>query len=159
MSYRENAIAKPRTVFGVPLEEDERVLYFHRPRRSVVVILRVLFGLMFLPVLPLSIWMFWAAATDRSYGVYAQVITSGRLLAITGRGTVKWEVRWEQLVSVELFRGARALEVRTKGSLPVYLEDDGRPFAAKLKELEDVEVRLGAPAVDYVDQPPVRRRR
>lgn len=146
-------------VFGVPLLEWERVLYFRRPSRTLVVVLRVVLGICALPILPLSIWLFWAAATDRAQGVYAHVITDRRLLAITGKGTVKWEVRWEHFHSAELLPRGPGVEVRTKGAPPVYLEEYGRAFAAKLTELGDAEVRLRAPIVDYVEEPLVRRRR
>ncbi|MFO0756646.1 MAG: hypothetical protein U0359_09155 [Byssovorax sp.] len=91
---------QPRMVWGTPLEEGERVIYYkrvsHMGSRIFLFILGVPFTLMF----GLGLWMIYMAITDRKQSVYAQVITNKRLMGIDGHGTIKFSIRWNEVAGL-----------------------------------------------------------
>jgi hypothetical protein len=87
-----------RTLFGLALEPGERVLYYKRNAMLVGRIILVVLGVPFIPFFGLGIWMIYQAIVHRTAGnIYAQAITSKRLLAINGVGKPVFDVRWEQV--------------------------------------------------------------
>jgi hypothetical protein len=87
-----------RTLFGVALEPGERVHYYKRNPTVIPRILLAVLGVPFILMFGLGIWMIYQAIVHRSAGnIYAQALTSKRLLAINGVGKPVFEVRWEQV--------------------------------------------------------------
>ena len=85
-------------IFGVALEQGERVLYYKRNPTLVARIFLGLLGVPFILLFGLGIWMIYQAIVHRTASnIYAQAITSKRLLAINGVGKPVFDLRWEQV--------------------------------------------------------------
>jgi hypothetical protein len=92
--------AAGRAVWGVPLEPDERVLYFYRSSRVGIRVFAFMIGIPLILMLGLGFFFIYLGATDRKRSVYAQVITNRRVLGINGRGELKFSVRWTEVTGM-----------------------------------------------------------
>lgn len=92
------AVASGRTVFGLPLEQGERILYYKRNATLIPRIFLGLFGIPMIMLFGLGLYMIYLAIVHRSdKNIYAQAITSKRLLAINGVGKPVFQIRWEDV--------------------------------------------------------------
>ena len=76
------------TVWGVPLEPGERVLYYKRHTGSGERIFMFAMGVLFLPVLFGLLLLYWAVFYEETHE-RAQVITDRRIMGITGTRKLK----------------------------------------------------------------------
>ena len=74
-----------QTVMGVPLQPDERVIYFSRPRYTGLKVLLWVAGILTLVVLIGIVFIVMALLID-SRLVRAQVLTTRRVIEISGKG-------------------------------------------------------------------------
>ncbi len=92
-----NGSPSPTTVFGVPVEPGERVIYYKRKSWLGARIALVIFGIPLIPVFGIGLYLFYWAITHRKSMCYAQVITNQRLLTINGHGQPLFAIRWQEV--------------------------------------------------------------
>jgi hypothetical protein len=97
--------AAPRTVFGVPLEPGERVLYYKRLSTMGPRIFQAIVGIPMILMFGLGIYLIYMSITDRKQSHYAQAITNKRLLAIDGHGKPHFAVRWDEVAGLNKVSG------------------------------------------------------
>jgi|GEM_PF-4878060 len=97
--------ALARVVYGVPLDAGERVLYFKANARLGRRIFWVILGIPMILMFGLGLYLIYSAITDRKSSIYAQALTNRRLLAINGRGAVRFSVRWDEVAGMNKVTG------------------------------------------------------
>jgi hypothetical protein len=114
-----------RTVFGVPLEPDERVVYFKQVPQLGGLIAVIFVGILMLVVL-IGIFFIVQAFRNRTIAVHAQVITNRRVMTINGKGQILSQLRWRDVAGMytKLINGRLSeVGVRTKASVNVLFGD------------------------------------
>lgn len=103
----------PRTVFGVPLADGERVLYYRRIPRSPVQ--TAIAGVLLLPIWLIGVFVLVRAARMRRTESHANVVTNRRLFMVNGDGQVLDEMALAAvtgLTSIKRRRARNLLAVR-----------------------------------------------
>ncbi len=77
-----------KTVMGVPLNPDEKVVYFEEGEYWTDILLNWILGVVFLAVL-VGIWFIYKAVTYKEKHPKAWAVTSQRILIVEGNGEVK----------------------------------------------------------------------
>ncbi len=114
-------------MWGVPLEPDERVIYFCRPSRTGAQIMMGFIGVCTIWMLGIGLYFIYMAITDRSQAVYAQAVTNRRLIAIDGHGKVKFSIRWNEVAGLNKVTrngSPSAFGVRNRGGVKFMFTDD-----------------------------------
>jgi hypothetical protein len=145
--------AAPRTLWGMPLEGGERVFYYHRVPRLWARIGYGLCGIMFIPFFGLGLFILYQAVFDRKGTVYAQAMTNRRMVALDGRGTLLWSIRWAEVAGLNketVNRGISAFGVRDGAQRKFLLTDDLRTVERLLtRAMDQPRMREEAPEVAF----------
>lgn len=96
----------PRTVFGVPLADGERVLYYRRIPRSPVQ--TAIAGVLLLPFWLIGVFVLVRAARMRKTESHANVITNRRLFTVDGDGQVLDEMALAAVTGLTFIKRRRA---------------------------------------------------
>jgi hypothetical protein len=151
--------AVTRTVFGVPLAPDERVIYFRRIPRNPLAIGIV--GVFLLPVVLLGVFVILNATRLRRRADWAQVVTNKRVFAVNGLGKILRQIDWANVTGPYSLSGTRSglMEAGVTGAnnARVTFTDRPREILQFLESIQNralletmTEVAFEAPA------PPVR---
>ncbi|MEZ4226085.1 MAG: hypothetical protein R3B13_34380 [Polyangiaceae bacterium] len=87
----------PPTVWGVPLYDGERVIYYHRFTGSGERLAYLLYGTVLLPVFFIGLIFYYYFITYNSNHARALAITNYRILGITPNRTLKEEIVISQI--------------------------------------------------------------
>jgi len=99
------AAAAARTVYGVPLAADERVIYYrHVPRSPIGTII---LGIILLPFFLLGIFHLVRAAKMRKAESHAQVVTNRRVFTVNGHGEILDQLAWSEVAGLYTLRTRR----------------------------------------------------
>lgn len=144
-----------RTVFGVPLEEGERVLYYQRNSQLGAQIFCILIGIPMILVLGLGIYFIYVGITHKTQATYAQAITNKRLLAMYGNGTLEWSIRWEQVRGLNKVTGkVYKFGVRDANGTKFLYNEDVATVERVITQLADTPKNLESwPEVRFDPQP------
>lgn len=136
----------PRTAFGLSIEPDERVVFAHVPPpvaagdRAVL----VLIGLFLLPIL-VGLFILVHAFRKKSDRVW--LVTNKRSLNVAADGTIRNEVRHEQIAQL-VMRSGGTFDVQcgaTWVALPTSAKIDGQELIAILRSPGLVQSLPGLP--------------
>ncbi len=83
------AVAGPPTVLGVPLQPGERVVYYYKPSYTVNKVVFWILGVITLFILIGIGFIIYALVMDR-FRPRAQVVTTQRVIEISGKGVPNW---------------------------------------------------------------------
>ncbi len=141
----------PRTVYGVPLEDGERVIYYQQNSHAAGRIFQFIMGFPMILMFGIGLWFIYHAITMRKSDCFAQVITNRRLLSISGRGVPLWAVRWEEVVGLNKVSGKYdRFGVRNGAGTEFLFSDDVRRVEQAIKYfVQSAQLREQAPEVRY----------
>jgi hypothetical protein len=145
-------IAAASTVFGVPLEPGERVIYYRRINVLPTRIFLFLMGIPLILLLGLGIYMIYTAIRHRPSGTYAHAITTNRLLSINGLGTPLFSVRWDDVAGLNEVRkggGLAQFGVRDRSGKKFLFNEDLGNLRAFLTRASSPGARAQLSAVPF----------
>lgn len=105
--YPQQPYAQPGpTVWGVPLEPGERVLYYKRHTGQGERIFLFFIGVIFLPILLGLLFLYWGIFYEQTHE-RVQVITDRRILGITGTRVLKTAFALREIARVVRVTGQK----------------------------------------------------
>jgi hypothetical protein len=88
-------------MWGAPLEPGERVLYYYRVDQTTQYAVEIFFGVLTAPIFGLGIvLLIYLLVHHRERTVYAQAVTTRRLVTLNGKGAALWSIRWEEVAGL-----------------------------------------------------------
>lgn len=145
-------VSQQTTVFGVPLEDGERVIFYQRIHPLPERVFMVLVGIPLILMFGFGLYLIYGAIKHRKGSIYAQVVTTERLLSIDGFGTPNFAVRWSDVGGLYEKRkggGLQAFGVQDRsGHRFVFLKNLG-PLREFLRKAAVSSVREQLPGVAF----------
>ncbi len=86
----QQAASGPPTVCGVQLQPGERVIYFYKPSYTGDKVAMWILGVIFVPVFLIGLIFIYLAVTMEQRNPKAQIITSQRVIEVSGKGVPSW---------------------------------------------------------------------
>ena len=143
----------PRVVWGMPLDDGERVIYYKRNSQIGSRIGLVVIGIPMIAMFGLGLYLIYLAITDRKQSTYAQVITNRRLVALDGHGAVRFSIKWSEIAGLnKVTRNGvpSAFGVRNRnGEKFMYTDDLYKVEAAIQRFVDTPRSREDDPEVPY----------
>ena len=116
----------PQTVWGVPLEPGERVIYYQRLTGIGERLFLFLIGILFLPILVGLLFLYFGVFYEQTH-TRVYVITDRRIFSVTGTRKLKEHIRLAEITKIERVfdqrRGRRFIVGSQRNSIILRFED------------------------------------